>query len=70
MSIFQNQRVTDKVLTKVVMGYDVDQEFSGHHLFPDVEVTDMGGKIIMFGKEAYVVINTKRAPGESVRGIG
>ena len=70
MSILQNKQVTDKVLTKVVMGYDVEQEFSGHYLFPDVEVPDIGGKIITFGKEAYVVVNTKRAPGESVRGVG
>lgn len=66
----KQRRVVDKILTKVAMGYALDQEFSGHHLFPDVDVTEMGGKIIKFGKEAYIVQNTKRAPGETVRSIG
>lgn len=70
MNNFKSSRPTDKILTSVLLGYDMDQEFSGHHLFPDVEVPDMSGKIIAFGKEAYQVINTKRAPGETVRGIG
>ncbi|WP_230660472.1 major capsid protein [Psychrobacter sp. I-STPA10] len=69
-SILYNKPKTDKVLTKVVRGYDLDQEFSGHHLFPDIDVDEFAGKIVMFGKEAYIVINTKRAPGETVRGIG
>lgn len=66
----QNRRVVDKVLTNLVLGYDLDQEFSGHHLFPDVDVLEIGGKIIKWGKEAFVILNTKRAPGETVRGIG
>ncbi len=69
-STLRDKRVVDKVLTNVALGYDLDQEFSGHHLFPDVTVTEMGGKIVKFGKESYVVINTKRSPGETVRGIG
>ncbi len=68
-SDLKNRRVVDKILTAVVMGYNLDQEFSGHHLFPDVTTQEMGGKIIKFGKEAYIVTNTKRAPGETVRGI-
>lgn len=70
MNSFQRTRPTDKILTSVLLGYDMDQEFSGQHLFPDVEVPDMSGKIISFGKEAYQIIDTKRAPGETVRGIG
>ncbi len=69
-SILKDKRIVDKVLTKVVLGFDLDQEFSGHHLFPDVQVTEMGGKIVKFGKESYVVLNTKRSPAETVRGIG
>lgn len=68
-SILQKKRVVDTVLTKVVLGYNLDQEFSGHHLFPDVPVNEMGGKIIKWGKEAFVIISTKRAPGETVRGV-
>lgn len=69
-STLKRLRVVDQILTKVVRGYNLDQEFSGHHLFPDVEVTAMGGKIITFGKEAFVVVNTTRAPGETVRSVG
>lgn len=69
-SFLQSRRVADQILTSVLLGFDMDQEFSGQHLFPDVEVTEMAGKIITFGKEAYQVIDTKRAPGETVRGIG
>lgn len=65
----KQRRVVDTILTKVVMGYALDQEFSGHHLFPDVEVTAMGGKILKFGKDAHIVRDTKRAPGETVRSI-
>ncbi len=66
----KNRRVVDKVLTTLVLGYNLDQEFSGHHLFPDVPVLEMGGQIIKWGKEAFTILNTKRAPGETVRGVG
>lgn len=69
-STLKRLRVVDQILTKVVRGYNLDQEFSGHHLFPDVEVTAMGGKIIKFGKDAFIIANTTRAPGETVRSIG
>ena len=62
-------RVVDTVLTKVVLGYNLEQQFTGQHLFPDVNVPLMGGKILKFGKEAYVVTNTVRAPGETVRNV-
>lgn len=65
----KQRRVVDKILTAVVMGYDLDQEFSGHHLFPDVPVPEIAGKILMFGKEAHIIRNTSRSPGETVRGI-
>lgn len=69
-SALQKKRVVDTILTKVVLGYDLDQEFSGHHLFPDVSVSKIGGKIIKWGKESFVIMDTKRAPGETVRGVG
>lgn len=68
-SIRNALRVVDTVLTKVVLGYNLEQQFTGQHLFPDVNVPLMGGKILKFGKEAYVVTNTVRAPGETVRNI-
>lgn len=66
----KQRRVVDKILTKVVVGYDLSQEFTGQYLFPDVPSDEMSGKIIKFGKEAYVIVNTKRAPGETVRSVG
>ena len=68
-SIRNALRVVDTVLTKVVLGYNLEQQFTGQHLFPDVNVPLMGGKILKFGKEAYVVTNTVRAPGETVRNV-
>lgn len=70
ITALQNRRVVDKVLTSLVLGYNLDQEFSGQYLFPDVPVQEMGGKIIKWGKDAFVILNTKRAPGETVRGVG
>ena len=69
-SYLRDLRVTDNILTKVVLGYNLEQQFTGQHLFPDVSVPQMGGKILKFGKEAYIVRNTVRAPGETVRDIG
>lgn len=65
----KQRRIVDTILTKVVMGYDLDQEFSGQYLFPDVPVSAMGGKILKFGKEAHIIRDTVRAPGETVRSI-
>ncbi len=69
-STLKDRRVVNKVLTNLVLGYNLDQEFSGHHLFPDVPVTEIGGDIIKFGKEAFMIMDTERAPGETVRGVG
>lgn len=66
----KNQRVNDKVLTSVVMGYDVNQEFTAHHLFPEVGVNSYSGKLIVFGKADHVIHDTVRAPGETVKSVG
>ena len=69
-SILRQTRVADTVLTKVVKGYNLDQQYSGHHLFPDVPVKAQAGKIVKFGKEAFVIIDTKTAPGATILGVG
>lgn len=69
-SFLRGKRVVDSVLTKVVGGYNLDQQFSGHHLFPDVTVDELTGKIIKFGKEAFIIHNTKTAPGATIMGVG
>lgn len=71
MSSFLSQkRVADTVLTNVVQGYNLDQQYSGHHLFPDVPVKEQAGKIVKFGKEAFIIIDTKTAPGATILGVG
>ncbi len=69
-SYLKSKRVTDKILTAVLLGFVLDQKFTGHYLFPDVPVKSSGGKIVKFGKEAFTLVNSKRAPGESVKSIG
>ena len=45
-SYLRDLRVIDNILTKVVLGYNLEQQFTGQHLFPDVSVPQMGGKIL------------------------
>ncbi len=67
--MLKQRRIVDTVLTNVVLGYNLDQEFSGHFLFPDVKVNSLTGKIVKFGKDAFILINTKTAPGATIGGI-
>lgn len=69
-SLLKQRRLVDAVLTNVVLGYNLDQQFSGHHLFPDVSVNALAGKIIKFGKEAFVIVNSKTAQGATILGVG
>lgn len=57
-------RVVDAVLTNVAQGYQ-NAELVGGALFPSVPVGLRGGKIITFGKEAFQLYNTARAPGSN-----
>lgn len=61
-------RVVDKVLTKIALGY-ASPAFAGMELFPRVFVDATAGKIIRFGKEAFRVMNTRRAPGAQTKRI-
>lgn len=58
-------RVVDPVLTEVARGYS-NPAFVGSGLFPYVPVGVRGGKIVQFGKEAFRLYNTARAPGAQV----
>ncbi len=69
-TMLKQKRLVDTVLTNVALGFNLDQQFSGHHLFPDVPVNEIAGKIVKFGKDAFVVVNSKTAPGESIRAVG
>lgn len=64
----QNVRVTDKVLTNLVHGY-ANAESIAPFIAPVVPVEQRAGKIIKFTKENFVLINTKRAPGEDLKRV-
>lgn len=51
----------DLPLTKIARGYSNGQ-FIGEALFPTVPVDKESGKIALFGKEAFKLFNTLRAP--------
>lgn len=62
-------RVIDPILSAVARGYQ-QTGFVGMALFPRVPVMQRGGKIITFGKEAFMqYANMKRAPGQNTRRV-
>jgi len=64
-----NARVIDPILSEVARGYQ-NPDFVGGKLFPRVPVTARGGRIITFGKEAFLqYANMERAPGQNTRRI-
>lgn len=60
------RRVIDPILSTVVQGY-AHPEHIGMNLFPRVPVNISGGKIIEFGKEAFKLYSTARAPGTAFK---
>lgn len=58
----KSRRVIDPVLTSILHGYN-QQEFVGSFLFPEVPVEKRAGNVIEFGKEDFIIYNTRRAPG-------
>jgi len=61
-------RILDPVLSEYARGY-VQPGLVGRSLFPIVPVQMYGGKIIEFGKEAFRLYNTQRAPGSNTKRI-
>lgn len=61
-------RVVDPVLTTVAQGYQ-NNEFVGNALFPQVPVSLRAGKVIAFGKEDFMLYQTRRAPGENTKRV-
>lgn len=61
-------RVVDPILSNVARGYS-NSALVGGALFPAVPVQQRGGKIISFGKEAFMTYATGRAPGADTRRI-
>lgn len=60
-------RVVDPILTAVARGYEANLLGAADALFPTVNVATRGGKIIVFGREAFQIVNSKRAPGSSTK---
>jgi hypothetical protein len=59
-------RVADPVLTNVVQGFKQAQFVAGF-LSPSVPVSLRAGKVIEFGKENFILHNTRRSPGGTVQ---
>lgn len=61
-------RVVDPVLSTIAQGYQ-NSEMVASYLFPTVPVNLRGGNIITFGKEAFMLYASQRAPGENTRRV-
>lgn len=61
-------RVVDAVLTTAAQGYQ-QANLVYPTLFPVVSVAQRGGKILTFGREAFRIYNTGRAPGQNTKRI-
>lgn len=64
----QGARLIDPILTNVVRGYK-NADMVGENLFPSISVNSTGGQVIEFGKEAFQLYNTARAPGTAIRRV-
>lgn len=61
-------RVVDPILSTIAQGYQ-NSEFIASALFPTVPVSLRGGNVITFGKEAFMLYGSQRAPGENTRRV-
>jgi hypothetical protein len=62
-------RVIDPVLTEIARGFVNSGLGAGYALFPRVNVGQRGGRIISFGREAFQLYATGRAPGAATARI-
>lgn len=63
-------RVIDPVLSNHARGYgNPDVERAGRVLFPRAPIDQRGAKIVKFGKEAFRLYNTERAPGAAKKRV-
>lgn len=60
--------VIDPILSTHARGYR-NSEFVGQMLFPRVTVPNRSMRVIKFGKEAFRMLNTRRAPGADKRRV-
>lgn len=62
-------RVVDPLVTAVARGYESPEAAVANVLFPLVPVGQRAGTIMVFGKEQFDIIDTKRAPGASTKRV-
>ena len=60
--------VIDPILSTHARGYR-NSEFIGHLLFPRVSIPNRSMRVIRFGKEAFRMMNTRRAPGANKKRV-
>lgn len=60
--------VIDPILSTHARGYR-NMEFVSHLLFPRVQVSNRSMRVIRFGKEAFRMVATRRAPGSQVKTV-
>jgi hypothetical protein len=56
------RRIQDPILTTIAHGYS-GQEFVGSWLFPPVQVSTRGGRVVRYGREQFRKLSLRRAPG-------
>lgn len=61
-------RIIDPILSTIAQGYQ-NSEMVASALFPTVNVNLRAGQIITFGKEAFMLYQSQRAPGENTRRV-
>lgn len=61
--------VIDPILTEVARGYGSPNAKIADVLFPRVDVTSRSGTILVFGAEAFRLVNSARAPGANTKRI-
>lgn len=69
MTMTQSQaRIIDPVLTTIIQGYR-QPRYVGELLFPKADVMASGGQVLEFGREAFLLRNTRRVPGADTKRI-
>lgn len=61
-------RIINPILSNVAQGYN-SMKYIGMNLFPRVPVAASGGQIIEFDRDAFRLVNARRAPGGATKRI-
>ena len=64
----QQAMVIDLPLSEYARGYQ-QNEMIARRLFPEVPVGQSGGQVIEFGKDSFLLYNSRRAPGSATKRV-